>query len=374
MRPSRSVTSVANVVAFRPTDGQPLGVIRIPRIGLEAVFFEGVEEETFLSGPGHLPWTALPGTVGTSVLAAHRDMHFRSLKDLHRGDQIILRLPDRSVRYRVAGRAIADPTDAWVTKHRRDPILRLVTCWPPTFIGPAPDRLVVSAVPVGKVRAEPATGTTSTIARTMTLETREANPLSPSSQPMAGSVGAAVAALAAFAAFRLKQPAWGFLGWFGGVGVVVLTLLAAWAGPGLGARMNVSLKAERKPPAASASALSALPPLRFTDLGRGLARCHHAVLARPAMVAFLVAEQRLGFEIPVISSFRTHEQQAALHAQKPELAAAPGGSLHERGLAIDVPVTFLRAHPETAAALQSVGFRQFSPSVEPWHFSFGIRG
>lgn len=229
--PQRSV-SVANVVTFRPKDGQPLGVVRIPRIGLEAVFFEGVKEETFLSGPGHLPWTALPGSVGTSVLAAHRDMHFRDLKDLRLGDRVVLELPGRTVRYRVSGRGIADPTDAWVTNPTRDPVLRLVTCWPPAFIGPAPERLVVSAVPVSRVTPKPLRRTT-TIRRSLTFRAHDANPVSPSSLPLAGAAGAAAAALSAFAAFRWKQFTWGFLGWVAGVGIVILTLLAAWAGPGL---------------------------------------------------------------------------------------------------------------------------------------------
>ena len=226
--------SVANVVAFRPADGQPLGVIRIPRIGLEAVFFEGVEEETFLSGPGHLPWTALPGSAGTSVLAAHRDMHFRDLKDLQLGDRLVLKLPDRSVRYRVTGRAIADPTDAWVTKPGSDPILRLVTCWPPTFIGPAPERLVVSAAPVS--RTAPDRPSTPAGARSISFQARDQNPLAPSSLPLAGSVGAGVAGFAGFAALPMRNPAWGFLGWVGGIGLIVLTLLAAWAGPSLSIR------------------------------------------------------------------------------------------------------------------------------------------
>lgn len=228
----RLTKPVANVVAFRPSDGQPLGMIRIRRIGLQAVFFEGVTDETLLSGPGHLPWTALPGSLGTSVLAGHRDMHFRSLKDVRVGDRLRLELPDRTIRYRVVGRAVAEPDDAWVTDPGRDPLLRLVTCWPPAFVGPAPERLVVTAVPVGRP-AKPSPPRTSTMARTIRLQAHDANPLSPSSLPLAGSVGAALAAAAAFGAFRLRKPAWGFLGWFGGIGVMVLTLLSAWAGPGL---------------------------------------------------------------------------------------------------------------------------------------------
>ncbi|HEX8098611.1 MAG TPA: sortase [Actinomycetota bacterium] len=364
----------SSVVAFRPDEGQPLGVIRIPRLNIEAVFFEGVGEETLLAGPGHLPWTALPGSDGVSVLAAHRDMHFRSLKDVHAGERVVLDLPDGRIRYRIVGRAVAHPQDSWVTRARAEPVLRLVTCWPPNFIGPAPDRLIVSAVPLDGEARRKGNGSKS-IARSVTLSATDASPFSPSSLPSAGAAGAAIAALAAFGAIRFKKRAVGFIGWFGGSGVVVLTLLAAWAGPALSARVHVALSAERRPaPHALQLSSMAAEGNALTKVGNGLARCHHAVLAIPALSAFVAAEHQLGFEIPVASSFRTHEQQALLHWSKPRLAAPSGSSLHERGLAIDVPMEFVGAHPDAVLALERFGFRRFRPRGEPWHFSFVVAG
>lgn len=65
------------------------------------------------------------------------------------------------------------------------------------------------------------------------------------------------------------------------------------------------------------------------------------------------------------SGFRSHAEQAALHRAKPGLAAAPGHSNHERGLAADLSCTggglrWMHAH---AGALGLV----FPMAYEPWH-------
>lgn len=65
------------------------------------------------------------------------------------------------------------------------------------------------------------------------------------------------------------------------------------------------------------------------------------------------------------SGFRSHAEQAALHRQKPGLAAAPGHSNHERGLAADLAchggaLAWLHAHA------RSFGLT-FPMSYEAWH-------
>jgi sortase A len=245
-----------SVRALRPAEGQALGVIEIPSIGVDAAFLEGVSDETLLTGPGHLPGTALPGTSDVSVLAAHRDMHFRNLKDLRVGGLVRLRLTTGPVTYRVTHRAIAGPAERWVTVPRKQHVLRLVTCWPPNFIGPAPERLVVSAEPIdrnsaGRVeegRAEPVDESRAERASTNPVQTvggltspdsiavasRGGGLVSAASLPPIGATGATAAALAAFGAFRTRRAlAWWFLPWMGGLGLTSLVLLAAWAGPRL---------------------------------------------------------------------------------------------------------------------------------------------
>jgi LPXTG-site transpeptidase (sortase) family protein len=271
--PAPTLRTPRNLIAARPVEGQPLGIIRIPSIGVDVAFLEGVSDETLLVGPGHLPGTALPGTGDVSVLAAHRDMHFRHLKDVEVGDRVQLRMPGRTVIYEVVRLTIAHPTDTWVTQLRGRPMLRLVTCWPPNYLGPAPDRLVVTALPLdedgnmietGPRLPEPATDAPATPrpepGRADQAPAAE-SPASRASQspkdqpaldssaflavpqpasdamalPRIGSVGATVAVLAAFGAWRSRRRlAWWFLPWVGGMGVVTLALLAAWGGPLLG--------------------------------------------------------------------------------------------------------------------------------------------
>jgi sortase A len=138
-----------------PRGGQALGVIQIPAIGLHTVFLEGTADATLLVGPGHLPWTSMPGTGGVSVLAAHRDLQFSNLHDVDFGDRIWLELPSGTVTYKVVDVHVTTPRDGriYAADPGRPTELRLLTCWPPSFIGPAPDRLVVSAVPVAAAPA-----------------------------------------------------------------------------------------------------------------------------------------------------------------------------------------------------------------------------
>ena len=92
----------------------------------------------------------------------------------------------------------------------------------------------------------------------------------------------------------------------------------------------------------------------------GLAPAIRAALAR--------AGQLLGQPVPITSGFRTRAQQAALwnhRASNPYPVAPPGSSMHERGLAIDVPASFV-------ARLLTVGARaglcQPYPRTDMVHF------
>jgi LPXTG-site transpeptidase (sortase) family protein len=209
-------------------------MMRIPSIGLETVFLEGVDEGVLRVGPGHLPWTALPGR-GVSVIAAHRDMHFRDLEDLRPGHRVRVRTAAGSTTYRVIGARVADPEDRWVVRPGSRPLLRLVTCWPSNWLGPAPQRLVVTAAPVADpARAAPAPATPVPAIQHIALADTSGDGFDDSSLPPVGTAGATVAGLSALAALRTgRRTRWWFLAWTLGLGVAGLALLAAWAGPGI---------------------------------------------------------------------------------------------------------------------------------------------
>jgi len=68
----------------------------------------------------------------------------------------------------------------------------------------------------------------------------------------------------------------------------------------------------------------------------------------------------------IVSGFRTEAEQAALFRQKPDLAAPPGHSMHELGLAADLGFQSAAARVETHRQAASCGL-QFPVPKEPWH-------
>lgn len=74
-----------------PPEGSPVGVISIPRIGVEWVMVEGVSRADLKKGPGHYPGTPLPGQAGNAAIAGHRTTYgapFNRIDELVPGDEI----------------------------------------------------------------------------------------------------------------------------------------------------------------------------------------------------------------------------------------------------------------------------------------------
>jgi len=122
--------SVATGEPHKPwpwADTVPLARVEAERLGVSEVVLSGGSGEAMAFGPTELAGT--PRTV--RVLAGHRDTHFRFVRDLRRGDMLVLHGIDGSaVRYRVA----AFTTVRWdrfaypVAPAR--PLLALATCYP----------------------------------------------------------------------------------------------------------------------------------------------------------------------------------------------------------------------------------------------------
>ena len=95
-------------------------------------------------------------------------------------------------------------------------------------------------------------------------------------------------------------------------------------------------------------------------------------LARPAMRSLSDVLKQYGYHGDAGGGYRSTAEQAALRAAKPGLAAPVGGSYHQEGLAIDLAAALQNAR--FARLMRAAGWNQFSPSGEPWHWSFGVRG
>ena len=135
------------VESLGPSDSRrsPLGRIDISRIGLSAMIMEGIDGRTLRRAVGHIPGTPLPGQPGNIVLAGHRDTFFRALRNVHDGDEITLQVLSGLYRYRVDSITVVDPEDTRVLNNSDGEILTLVTCYPFSYLGPAPKRFIVRA-------------------------------------------------------------------------------------------------------------------------------------------------------------------------------------------------------------------------------------
>ncbi|GIU91786.1 MAG: hypothetical protein KatS3mg011_0692 [Acidimicrobiia bacterium] len=106
---------------------------------------EGVDTENLKLGPGHMPWTPVPGQPGNAVISGHRTTYGRPFFDLdllQPGDLIEVETAIGIHQFTVRETVIVTPFDVWVTEPRRGAWLTLTTCNPKYS---ARERLVVFA-------------------------------------------------------------------------------------------------------------------------------------------------------------------------------------------------------------------------------------
>jgi sortase A len=131
--------------------GETLAKLNIPRLDAELYVIEGDGPRELRRGPGHLEGTALPGQKGNCVIAGHRDTHFRVLKDIREGDDIVLQTESGQYLYRVRNMHIVSPENTSALRPTNTASLNLITCYPFYYVGSAPKRFVVEAQLAGAV-------------------------------------------------------------------------------------------------------------------------------------------------------------------------------------------------------------------------------
>jgi len=145
-KPAGSSSAPRVVQPGKHRDGQAVGTIEIPKIGLKKVFVLGTSVDDLKKGPGLWKWGVFPGTPGNATISGHRTTYggpFRHLDQLQYGDKIIVRVPGQpDAVFEVRGHTIAPPFDTRVTKQTPGARLTLTTCDP---VGSAAQRLVIQA-------------------------------------------------------------------------------------------------------------------------------------------------------------------------------------------------------------------------------------
>ena len=141
--------------ARRPALGENslVGRLTVPRLHLSAIVREGVGKDTLGLAVGHIPGTAFPGQNGNVAVAGHRDTLFLGLKGIQANDVVKFETLEGSYEYQVKSTEIVTPRDVSVLNAGKYSELTLVTCYPFSYIGPAPDRFIVKAREVSRTPA-----------------------------------------------------------------------------------------------------------------------------------------------------------------------------------------------------------------------------
>jgi sortase A len=133
-------------------DTRPVARLRLPGADGTLIVLAGASGRNLAFGPAHDPASAAPGEPGNSVIAAHRDTHFRVLEGLRIGDPLgVERVDGRNFEFVVTAIEIVDSRRARIALDHDTSRLTLVTCHPFDALLPSgPMRFVVTADPVGR--------------------------------------------------------------------------------------------------------------------------------------------------------------------------------------------------------------------------------
>ena len=116
-----------------PAEGEPVGEIRIPAIGLDQVVVEGTNTNDLRQGPGHYIGTPLPGQGGNAAIAGHRTTYghpFYNLDGVQPGDPIVVTTLQGVFVYDTFKQVVVSPSDTSVINNVFANYLTLTTCNP----------------------------------------------------------------------------------------------------------------------------------------------------------------------------------------------------------------------------------------------------
>lgn len=140
---------------FLPEQGESLGTIKIPSIGVDKEIVHGTRRDDLRQGPGHYPTTPFPGQAGNTAIAGHRTTYgspFGDLDLVEPGDEIVVETLWGTYYYEVlphigpdgsdVGYFIVDDSAVEVVEDQGDNRLTLTACHPKYS---AAQRIIVSA-------------------------------------------------------------------------------------------------------------------------------------------------------------------------------------------------------------------------------------
>jgi sortase A len=148
-------TTTLGAPGTNPSEGSPIAVLSIPRLGLKQLVVEGSSPTDLESGPGHLSVSPMPGEFGNAVLLGRRTTYgapFRDLNLVRPFDSIVVTTGQGTFTYRVKAVGRVEAGDVAPLSGTLDSRLTIATSDPAyLFTG----RLVVVAMLLGAPEAVP---------------------------------------------------------------------------------------------------------------------------------------------------------------------------------------------------------------------------
>jgi sortase A len=128
-------------------DTSPLARLSIPALDTSWIVLAGASGRNLAFAPAHMDGSAAPGEPGVTVIAGHRDTHFRALERIEPGMGVVLEdARGRTHVYLVTGVEVVDSTEAVLRLDATSPKLLLATCYPfDAVTAGGPLRFIVTA-------------------------------------------------------------------------------------------------------------------------------------------------------------------------------------------------------------------------------------
>jgi sortase A len=129
-------------------EGEAIGRIKVPRLGLNMILVNGTDEGSLQKGPGRDLRTYMPGQGQLIYIAGHRTTYlapFSHIDALRAGDRVTLEVPYATFVYRIVRHRIVPSNDLSVLQSHGHEVVILQACHPRFF---ATHRYLAYAVPV----------------------------------------------------------------------------------------------------------------------------------------------------------------------------------------------------------------------------------
>jgi sortase A len=149
--PDTSLWNAARIddyeASLKVESAPPLGILTIEKLNIQVPIYNGTDDVTLDRGAGRIKGMARMDEEANLGISGHRDGFFRTLKDIEVGDDIEIQTTRGVEKYAVTAINIVPKADVSVLDPKTDKTLTLVTCYPFYFVGHAPKRYIVTAVP-----------------------------------------------------------------------------------------------------------------------------------------------------------------------------------------------------------------------------------